>query len=261
MRLRMAFILAATLGAPSTTAAQTAPAELYRRDSEAYNRRDCVQALELLSAYAQTNAPTLRDARHASSVKQAVDFCREHFRQLERDKASLMQEIEQLEAKLGRQTASVSGIEKTPPRLEPPSSSSQPANASSSPSSVTYSGGGFPILCRGGGGMRYMLSPAGRNGIPTSSIVVVFTRAASNNVNALGPGECSWLDGPVGSQEPDQICAPVDASNIELNWTTRLVGSKGIGSFLDTLSVSDGSTKLWVENNRQGCLVVVRPAG
>jgi hypothetical protein len=102
---------------------------------------------------------------------------------------------------------------------------------------------GFVLVCRGGGSLHFTYTPYS-NVSNEPQIWIGFERgsvpAGSNreNVNALGPGQCTWLDRTIAPNEPDRIVltAPVFLGRqFSIQWQRGQVA--GISSELRYLSV------------------------
>src|SRR5512136_2521881 len=68
----------------------------------------------------------------------------------------------------------------------------------------------LPIVCRGGGELYFNYIPSSKF-FPNPQIWITFQRGAEKagsnweNISALMPGQCSWLDRPVSDNEPHRI--------------------------------------------------------
>jgi hypothetical protein len=94
---------------------------------------------------------------------------------------------------------------------------------------------GFPMVCRGGGGMRADI-------LANGTMRVFFIPAAQGaNTAPPGPGQCTFLDRALRPGEP-----------------TVLLTTFGAGRILVDTMVSGGAFDVHVFNNNQGAMQVTR---
>ncbi len=98
----------------------------------------------------------------------------------------------------------------------------------------------YPIVCRGGGDLNFNYTPSS-NFSPNPQIWITFKRGAQKagsnweNIDALMPGQCSWLERPVGSEEPNRIIVK-DIGNFSISWNQgRVMGITSQLSFINWL--------------------------
>jgi len=101
-------------------------------------------------------------------------------------------------------------------------------------SSVAFAHQSYPIVCRGGGELFFNYTPF-TNFSPNPQIWITFQRGAQKagsnweNIGALMPGQCSWLDRPVSDDEPNRIIVK-DIRDFSISWNQGQV--MGISSEL-----------------------------
>lgn len=70
----------------------------------------------------------------------------------------------------------------------------------------------YELRCRGGGEMTLSLDKPGESG--RRLLKIRFKRGSKPATAGLNPGECAWLDRPVGGDEPDTIIRYVSGPNV-----------------------------------------------
>ncbi len=94
--------------------------------------------------------------------------------------------------------------------------------ASVAVSSVAFTQTTSPIVCHGGGELYFNYEPFSDLS-PNPQIWITFQRGTQKvgsnweNIGALMPGQCSWLDRPVGNDEPNRIMVK-DLTNFSITW-------------------------------------------
>ena len=68
----------------------------------------------------------------------------------------------------------------------------------------------YPLVCRGGDSLTIGIAPGERN------IGFVFTRGTKPAGEGLAPGECSWVDRGMSTNEPDRLSQHVEDSSTSL---------------------------------------------
>lgn len=91
----------------------------------------------------------------------------------------------------------------------------------------------YPLICRGGPSLRFQ-SHAG-NTQHTSNILGLFfargRRPAGPDGRTLAPGQCSWVDRGMRSDEPDILQQEVAANVTSQVWVKALKDSKTLWTF------------------------------
>ncbi len=120
-----------------------------------------------------------------------------------------------------------------------------------------------PIVCRGGGDLNFNYTPSS-NFSPNPQIWITFQRgtekAGSNweNVDALMPGQCSWLDRPIGNNEPNRIIVR-DVGNFSISWNQgRVMGITSDLSFIKWLQDSNRYQSFDVYPDSNSNLILAR---
>ncbi len=96
----------------------------------------------------------------------------------------------------------------------------------------------YPLVCRGGGDLHFTYTPFS-NLSPQPQVWIMFTRAPQGvglnqeNLAALQPGQCAWLDRAISANEPDTI-AVLNVKEFSIQWQHGRVA--GISSSLPYLS-------------------------
>ena len=119
----------------------------------------------------------------------------------------------------------------------------------------------LPIVCRGGGELYFNYMPSS-NFFPNPQIWITFQRGAEKagsnweNIGALMPGQCSWLDRPVSDNEPHRIIVE-DLRDFSISWNQgRLSGISSELSYMKWLEDTDRYQSFDVYNDNQGNLIV-----
>ena len=77
----------------------------------------------------------------------------------------------------------------------------------------------YELRCRGGGEMKLSLDAPGESG--RSMLRIRFKRGSKPATAGLEPGECAWVDRPVGGDEPDTIIRYVSGPNVPVVTSLR----------------------------------------
>ena len=130
-------------------------------------------------------------------------------------------------------------------------------------SSVSFAQPTYPIVCRGGGNLYFNYTPFS-NFSPNPQIWITFERGAQKaganweNIGALTPGQCSWLDRTVSSNEPDRIIVK-DISNFAISWNQgRVTGISSDLAYVNALQAADRYQSFDVYNDGKGNFMVTR---
>jgi hypothetical protein len=130
-------------------------------------------------------------------------------------------------------------------------------------SSVGSAQPSYPIVCRGGGNLYFNYTPFS-NFSPKPQIWITFQRgtqkAGANweNIAALQPGQCSWLDRTVSSAEPDRIIVK-DVKNFSIAWNQgRVMGISSELSYINALQDANRYQSFDVFNDTKGNFMVTR---
>ncbi len=107
--------------------------------------------------------------------------------------------------------------------------------------------------------MQFGVRPTA-GGVIGPVITIDFRRAAAGGESGLSPGECTWLDRPIGTGEPNLICHRIEAARLNLQWlvdgAVQSLASSG-APYLNMLVAPTGRYTFTVFNNREGCMVHV----
>jgi len=91
----------------------------------------------------------------------------------------------------------------------------------------------FPLVCRGGDSMRFSAHPGNQQG--TFNILGLFFQKGAGPTgpsgSRLAPGECSWLDRGMRSNEPDILQEQVGAGVNSAPWFSNLKTARGCWIF------------------------------
>jgi hypothetical protein len=234
---------AATILAVRLRAAVIPDQELFASGRAALERGNVIEALMYLFAYEQRSPIVLQqDPEHSNQVGEAIRFSKSQLQSTIDRRNALEQEVRQLRESLGM-PAGVSGAPRLIiPRLDSPRFAEGPS---------------YPLACRGGGGLEFSLVGQGF-GMSGTMFVIEFQRAAAAGIASLAPGECSWMDRPVGPTEPNRICQTVEPARLHLHWTadnTVQNLSSRSAPFLSVLVSPAQVFTFQAHNNGAGCLV------
>lgn len=101
--------------------------------------------------------------------------------------------------------------------------------------SLAIAQSGYPLVCRGGGSMQFRFE-----GPPSEpELRIIFERAPQpagshrENLAALGPGQCTWLDRVISSDEPNKLVQQ-NVQLFSISWQNKRV--VGISSSLHHLN-------------------------
>lgn len=129
--------------------------------------------------------------------------------------------------------------------------------------SISFAQTSYPLVCRGGGDLYFNYTPFS-NFSQNPQIWISFQRgsqkAGSNweNINALMPGQCSWLDRTVSNDEPDRIIIK-DVRNFSISWSQgRVAGISSELTYLNMLRDPNHYQSFDVYNDRKGNFIVTR---
>jgi hypothetical protein len=121
----------------------------------------------------------------------------------------------------------------------------------------------YPLVCRGGGNLYFDYTPFS-NFSPNPQIWISFQRGAQNagsnweNINALMPGQCSWLDRTVSNNEPNRIIVK-DIRNFSISWTQgNVMGISSELGYINTLQDPNRYQSFDVYNDGAGNFIVTR---
>jgi len=119
----------------------------------------------------------------------------------------------------------------------------------------------LPIVCRGGGELYFNYMPSSEFS-PNPQIWITFQRGAQEagsnweNIGALKPGQCSWLDRPVGDNEPHIIIVK-DLRNFSISWNQgRLMGISSEVSYMKWLQDANRYQSFDVYIDNRGNLIL-----
>lgn len=119
------------------------------------------------------------------------------------------------------------------------------------------------IVCRGGGELSFNYVPFS-NFSPDAQIWITFQRggqkAGSNweNIGALMPGQCSWIDRPVNDNEPNRIIVK-DIRNFSISWNRgRVMDISSELSYMKWLQDADRYQSFDLYTDNQGNFILAR---
>jgi hypothetical protein len=221
--------------------AQMTDQMLLDNGNRAMSELNYVDGLAYFFAYAQRYPPGMQlDPNHATQVNEVVKTARDKLFATVQSEKNLRDEVNRLRAG-GLGTGSY-GLSTPPPHVDNPSPQGP----------QTYS-----MICQGGGGLTFALQPSG-HGMTGSMFVIGFRAAAGAGQAALQPGECTWLDRTLQSNEPKAICHPVSAANLSMQWTSDGQISSlnsSVAPYLSDLVRPGSYFTFSVFNNGRGCMV------
>ncbi len=117
------------------------------------------------------------------------------------------------------------------------------------------------IVCRGGGELSFNYTPFS-NFSPDPQIWITFQRGAQKagsnweNIGALMPGQCSWLDRPVSNNEPNRIIVK-DIKNFSIFWNRgQVVGISSDLSYMNWLQDAKYCQSFNVYNDSKGNFIL-----
>lgn len=193
----LCLLITVTLLPLDAYAVEKTDSELFEIAFNAYQQADYLTAVIYLTAYIENEPAKMRnDSVHAAEVRDALKYAR--------TKVSQYQEVAQLRADLrscqnrcseANTGSSVQGITQSPPELSSP---------------FTPPPRSYPIVCRGGAPLLFTYA-ATSDLSSDPQVWLVFNKASTNvgtsweNIGHLSPGQCAWLDRPVGTNEPNRI--------------------------------------------------------
>ena len=118
-----------------------------------------------------------------------------------------------------------------------------------------------PIVCRGGGKLFFNYTPFS-NLSPTPEIWITFQRGAQKvgssweNIGALLPGQCSWLDRPLSNNEPHMIIVK-DIRNFSISWNQgQVMAISSELSYMKWLQDANRYQSFDVYNDSRGSLIL-----
>jgi hypothetical protein len=119
----------------------------------------------------------------------------------------------------------------------------------------------LPIVCRGGGELYFNYMPSS-NFSSDPQIWITFQKGSQKvgsnweNIGALMPGQCSWLDRPVSDNEPHRIIVK-DLRDFSISWNQgRLSGISSELSYMKWLQDAYRYQSFYVYNDNQGNLIL-----
>jgi len=130
-------------------------------------------------------------------------------------------------------------------------------------SAVALAQQSYPIVCRGGGNLYFSYTPFS-NFAQGPQIWITFQKGMQpvganwENSYALQPGQCSWLDRTVASNEPNKIIVK-NIRNFAVSWSQGRVS--GISSelyYVNNLQDPNRYQSFDVYNDRTGNFIVTR---
>lgn len=211
--------------------------ELVEMGHESYYRNDYTRAAMYLYAYIQRDPPLMSDPDHAGQVQEALAY-------------SLGSRVAGTKGDDGSGT---SGKPIPKPKLNKPKKTSVAPVALEQP--------GYTIVCRGGGNLYFDYTPYS-NFSQSPQIWILFQRGAQKvgsnweNMGALMPGQCSWLDRTVSNNEPDRIIV-TNVRNFSITWTKgQVTGISSSLSYLYALQDPNRYQSFRVYNDRKGNFIV-----
>jgi hypothetical protein len=224
-------------------AAPVSDQQLFEFGKQALDQNRFTEAAMFLFAYLQRNPPVVeQNPGHSMQVNDAISYAKEKVDAAFGRVSMLEQENRDLKSRLGIPASNVSGLERRP-RLDPPGPAPQTS---------------YPMVCRGGGLMRFMLMTSGF-GMNGTIVAFEYRRSAGAGAASLNSGECTWLDRPINATEPNWLCDPVAASSLQVQWASENGQVRGLSSasapYLAPLISGDEVLTFQVFNNRQGCMV------
>ncbi|MDQ2938274.1 MAG: hypothetical protein M3R67_12330 [Acidobacteriota bacterium] len=104
----------------------------------------------------------------------------------------------------------------------------------------------YPLMCRGGGTLVTGIAPGERN------IGFSFTRGSKPAGEGLAPGECSWMDRGMYTNEPDRLSQHVEDTSDSLKVGGTLAPEN---RWYEELHSSDSYWTFMVSNNGRGQLI------
>ena len=128
-------------------------------------------------------------------------------------------------------------------------------------SSVAFAQPTYPIVCHGGGELFFNYMPFS-NFSPNPQIWITFQRGAQKagsnweNIGALMPGQCSWLDRPVSNNEPNRIIVK-DIRNFSISWNQgQVMNISSELSYMKWLQDANRYQSFDVYNDSQGNFIL-----
>ena len=231
---------------PRSLAAQLSDEQLFHQGRDALQRSDYINALADLFAYSQRSPMAMQlDPAHNREVATAIQASDKYLHDVIAHARQLEDENRRLREQGSGVGTSVSGLTVEPPPLNDPGKG---------PTS-------YRVVCRGGGDMAFRIRSSGF-GLAGLMSTVEFRRSATAGDSGLAPGECSWMDRPIGAEEPSRICHRLDPNRFDLAWAADdSVKSLNSGSapYIGSLVSSEGRFSFMVFNNGQGCMVQTAP--
>ena len=104
----------------------------------------------------------------------------------------------------------------------------------------------YPLVCRGGGGLVVGIAPGERN------IGFIFVHGTKPAGEGLAPGECSWVDRGMYSNEPDSVSQHVEEGSESLKVGGTLAPEN---RWYEELHSADNYWTFMVSNNGRGQLI------
>ncbi len=126
---------------------------------------------------------------------------------------------------------------------------------------------GYVLTCRGGGSLYFNYTPFS-NFSPNPQLWITFERGMAgvgtswSNINVLHPGQCSWIDRGVASNEPNRIIVltPILGNNsFSISWTQgKVMGVSSELYYINGLFDPSNYQSFLVSNDGKGNFVVGR---
>ena len=133
-------------------------------------------------------------------------------------------------------------------------------------SSVAFAQPTYPIVCRGGGDLLFNYMPFSTFS-PNPQIRITFQRGTQKvgsnweNISALMPGQCSWLDRPVSDNEPNMIIVK-DMRNFSISWNqSRVMDVSSESSYMIWLQDPNRYQSFDVSKDSQGIYFIMAGIG
>jgi hypothetical protein len=104
----------------------------------------------------------------------------------------------------------------------------------------------YPLVCRGGGGLVVGIAPGERN------IGFIFVHGTKPAGEGLAPGECSWVDRGMYTNEPDSLSQHVEEGSESLKVGGTLAAEN---RWYEELHSADNYWTFMVSNNGRGQLI------
>ncbi len=235
--------------------------ELYDEASKASRERsDFAAAMMYIYAYIQRNPKDMQtDSNHKNQVLNFHKWTSDNAVKVKSEKDYYLAEWEKCNGLLneckGRSGVMVRGIiiPSIPPPLDVKPKPQPPPS--------------YPLVCRGGGNLHFTYASSS-NDSNKPQISIIFERANAaagmkrENMQALLPGQCAWLDRAVSPSEPNRLVltSPVfEAQNFSIQWQRQAVMriSRAL-YYINTLGHENSWQTFHVFNDQKGNFIVVK---